>query len=84
MEQQENGWLIVHSDEAKRFTTRCPECNRRAKGTGKLSFERRTGSWWIEYRCPVHQNLSIYSPETQARAQAITKKVLGDRYPQGD
>ncbi len=74
--------LTIRADKAKKLSRKCPVCNRRIYGTGKLSFDPDNSTWLVEYYCPrSNEYFETYTPESQEKATAIAREVLGDRYP---
>jgi len=67
--------VTVFREGAKKLTMKCPDCGELMTGTGKLTLDKRTGNWFVEYWCPrSHEYFSIYRPETNPVAEGLARE----------
>jgi hypothetical protein len=72
----------IHSEQAKRLRTRCPDCNDSLAATGDLQYWPELHQWYVEFFCRRDdQVIPIWTPELEKEARKIAKQVIGSEEP---
>jgi hypothetical protein len=69
--------MRIYSDRLKTLSRECPDDARIIYGTGDM-YLGKENDWYVEYHCPIHGDIKIWTSDIDTVTRQIAADVLGE------